>query len=462
MINGTSGDDILFPEPGSDAVTINGNNGNDTITGTEFADTLNGNAGTDTIFGLDGADKINGGADADFLYGGDGDDDITFDAADIASGEVDAGTGFDTGRAANAVTGLDLAAISIERFFGSTGDDVVTAALSSDGVTVSGNNGNDTITGSAFDDRLNGNAGNDTIFGGDGNDIISGGADIDVLDGGAGDRDILFSNGTTGVFVNLQVNSASGGDLTGDTFKNFEGVIGTNHNDNLVGNTGANILIGGFGADRLNGSGGADSLFGNDGDDDITFDQADLDGGVVDAGNGIDTVRASGAVGDDENFVDMAALNAERFFGSSQDDFVFSSGSATVTLNGNNGDDYIGGGSGDDRLNGNAGEDILVGGAGNDKMNGGSGGDSFQFLSFGDFGNDDINGFEGGGVDSLFFDEALGLELGDFTFSQTGNGALISVDDGLGTTGSILLRGVNQVDLQFFDITGVGITIFEA
>jgi Ca2+-binding RTX toxin-like protein len=54
--------------------TLNGGEGNDTITGTNSADTINGRGGNDVIDGRGGDDTIEGGAGADSLMGGDGDD----------------------------------------------------------------------------------------------------------------------------------------------------------------------------------------------------------------------------------------------------------------------------------------------------------------------------------------------------------------------------------------------------
>jgi Ca2+-binding RTX toxin-like protein len=63
---------------GLDAVTgllyVDGGKGNDTITGTNFADDLRGGADNDTLNGGGGSDNVNGGAGHDQLYGGDGDD----------------------------------------------------------------------------------------------------------------------------------------------------------------------------------------------------------------------------------------------------------------------------------------------------------------------------------------------------------------------------------------------------
>jgi hypothetical protein len=57
-------------------VSINGNGGNDIITGSEFADRIRGNAGNDTVRGGLGKDSILGDDGIDHLYGEAGDDNL--------------------------------------------------------------------------------------------------------------------------------------------------------------------------------------------------------------------------------------------------------------------------------------------------------------------------------------------------------------------------------------------------
>ncbi len=59
-------------------LSITGNAGVNTLSGTAFADSLNGNAGLDTILGLAGADAITGGAGLDVLSGGEGSDSFAY------------------------------------------------------------------------------------------------------------------------------------------------------------------------------------------------------------------------------------------------------------------------------------------------------------------------------------------------------------------------------------------------
>src|SRR3954466_15258470 len=67
------GDDAVFA--GSPApVTFFGENGHDTVEGSEFGDVFVGGPGNDELFGERGADYLDGGDDSDTLFGGLGDD----------------------------------------------------------------------------------------------------------------------------------------------------------------------------------------------------------------------------------------------------------------------------------------------------------------------------------------------------------------------------------------------------
>ena len=84
----------------------------------------------------------------------------------------------------------------------------------------------------------------------------------------------------------------------------------------------------------------------------------------------------------------------------SEIEFLRVSGTAGLSLTGNefdntlvggNGNDTLVGGAGNDVLNAGAGNDLLIGGAGNDTMNGGAGNDVFCFVA--GFGNDLVGDF---------------------------------------------------------------------
>ncbi|TMV82827.1 calcium-binding protein, partial [Thioclava sp. BHET1] len=133
-----------------------------------------------------------------------------------------------------------------------TNDDTVTAGDGNDTVyadngndVVYGGNGNDDLHGGSGDDTLYGEAGNDTLTGDSGNnaldggagdDTFIGGAGADTFSGGSGQDNIDYSNSAEGVNVNLSTGEMSGGDAENDSINyGIDGVVGSSHDDHLVG-----------------------------------------------------------------------------------------------------------------------------------------------------------------------------------------------------------------------------------
>ena len=289
--------------------------------------------------------------------------------------------------------------------------------------------GDDTITGLGGNDTLIGEAGNDSINGGDGDDVLNGGAGNDSLIGGAG-ADSFFSDGidtisgddgtdsvnfaerTTGIVVDLDVNSAGatgapsqdGGVLSappaaGGTvlfeLDDIENVTGTDFNDGLFGNNENNILIGGAGNDSLHGFGGTDTLNGGGGVDTALF-TASTAGITVDLDANGDATASNGDI----------LIAIENVTGSS---------TAGDTLTGNDGANTLSGLGGDDSLTGEGGNDILLGGAGFDTLIGGAGDDLLQPGA--DLGP--AQTLDGGdGVDTIsFVDQSTGVTVDLFDAS---------------------------------------------
>ena len=98
-INGNTGNDNISGLAGND--TISGNSGNDTLNGGDGDDTLFGNSGSDTLNGGDGNDTLTGGGQNNSLNGGLGDD--IFAVGTFTFG-ADTITGFD----ADPMGGQDL------------------------------------------------------------------------------------------------------------------------------------------------------------------------------------------------------------------------------------------------------------------------------------------------------------------------------------------------------------------
>ncbi|NQV25720.1 MAG: hypothetical protein HQ518_15285 [Rhodopirellula sp.] len=448
-VRGGSGNDTLNAAAVAAALLLNGDAGNDTITG---------GSGNDTLSGGDDDDEIQGGGGNDSVDGGSGTDTISEsgDANFILGASTLTGVGFDQ------FTGIELASLT-----GGDSANLIDASLFAGSVTVSAGAGDDTVVGSDNDDQLFGDAGNDSLTGGQGNDLVNGGADDDVVFGGAGDDVVLGGGGNdtlNGEDGNDDIRGQSQNDvLTGglgdDTLDGGDGWdslfesenvdftltdvsligVGTDQLANLesaeleggflgnlldasafTGNTilrglaGSDTLIGGSGNDILIGYAGHDSLVGNGGDDTL-LGSAGSD--TLDGGSGNDQLRGQGGSGD-------------QLFGGAGDDDL-DGGAGQDTLNGDDGQDTLSGAAGNDELNGGAGDDSLLGGSGSDILNGNDGRDTLA----GETGDDQLNG--GTGDDSLVGgdgedtldggdgdDTLIGGDGNDFLFGQSGNDGL--------------------------------------
>jgi Ca2+-binding RTX toxin-like protein len=347
---GGDGNDVIFGEGADSlsatntATTFSSGNTDDYIDGGAGDDTLGGDVGADTLVGGLGNDSLSGGTGNDYLNGGAGND-VLIDVneflavATLNTLYTDAGNPVLPGLN-NVITGLDPAVVNLagiavtsftaaaapgvfpalinptpnaillpalaanvpffyNRFFqdvllGGDGNDVAASGSGND--LVEGGAGNDNIDGGTDNDFLLGGPGNDVIGGGQGSDTISGGADADVLDGGAdfpnGFDYVYYAESAGGVTVNLStgnaLNRSGAGDAPtpGDTINGFEGVIGSNFDDVIIGDLNNNVLVGLGGNDVINGFDGRDYIAGNDGND------------ILNGGAGIDTL-----VGGDGNDV---------------------------------------------------------------------------------------------------------------------------------------------------------------
>ncbi|MBO1905637.1 hypothetical protein KHP60_11395 [Microvirga sp. 3-52] len=231
--------------------------------------------------------------------------------------------------------------------------------------------------------------------------------------GNAGFDTLTFKESTAGVSVSLLDGKGYAGDATGDTYTNFEKVIGTRFNDTLTGSAVANSLEGGAGDDTLTDVAGAgtDTLTGGAGND--TYHVSASDTVIDESGGGFDQVNSSvtytlsagieNLFASGGNAIDLTGNGssnliigndaANRLTGHGGDDALYGNG-GNDTLSGGDGNDALNGGGGDDVLDGGSGNDILDGGAGNDALNGGTGNDN---LSGGD-GADNLVGGAGDDV----------------------------------------------------------------
>lgn len=272
------------PPPAIDTSVLNGDGGNNSLTGTAAAETLNGNGGNDTLDGRGGQDKLFGGDGNDTLFsglgndrvdGGTGTDWLMFNGTGGATVDLrlsaaqSTGYGSDTitnvenlsgGTGANTFAGNDLA----NHFLGQGGNDRLT-----------GNGGADTLDGGTGNDHLDGGSGSDVLSGGDGNDTLVASTGNDVMSGGNGSDTILVT-GTTGASIDLRITS---GQYTGygtDKITGIENLTGGVGGDRFTGDSAANILTGNGGSDRLSGGNGADILNGGAGKD-MLYGGSDFD-----------------------------------------------------------------------------------------------------------------------------------------------------------------------------------------
>lgn len=223
-----------------------GGTGQDSLTGNAGHNRLSGEDGADTIKGGDGNDIIVGGSGADSLDGGSGIDWVSF-----------------SGATAGVALNLQTATVS-----GGDGQGDVFVNFEN----AEGGAGNDSLTGNGGRNVLAGEGGADTLKGAGGNDTINGGAGADSLDGGTGIDWLSYAGSTNGgVIVDLQAQTANGGDATGDRIRRFENARGSDGHDQLYGGHDDNRLVGEAGFDLLDGRFGNDTLTGGDNDDTFVF-----------------------------------------------------------------------------------------------------------------------------------------------------------------------------------------------
>lgn len=150
--------------------------------------------------------------------------------------------------------------------------------------SVSAGAGNDdvrNVTGGVIDGKVDLGSGNDTYDGrgGEAWGVVSGGLGDDyflgnaahgeAFDGGVG-SDLLDFSGGAAVTVALDHSFANMGAARGDTYSNFERVIGSESGDVIRGSAAANVLAGRGGADRVDGATGDDTITGGAGHDTLT------------------------------------------------------------------------------------------------------------------------------------------------------------------------------------------------
>ena len=261
------------------------------------AATANGSAtisGVEQFEGGAGNDLITGDATTNVLAGGAGDD--TIDGREGID-DLDGGVGGDTVSYAS-----EAAGVVVSLGAGSGGPPGAVDVLRSfEGATTGA--GNDLVSGTAAserfalgagDDQLIAAEGDDTADGGAGNDLLRGGVGRDILNGGAGTDTVTYDERTSGEPVTVSLAAGlGGGPGEEDQLSAIEDVSATPGPDTLTGDDGPNGLFAGAGRDTISGAGGNDALYGGDNRD------------VIDGGPGADQLYGEG--GDDS----LAAFDNE-------------------------------------------------------------------------------------------------------------------------------------------------------
>jgi Ca2+-binding RTX toxin-like protein len=404
--------------------------GNDTLIGIE---NLIGSQLNDTLIGNADANVIEGGLGNDTLIGGAGDDTASYagaaagvtvnlalqgSAQNTVSAGIDTLSGFQnllgsafsdslTGDAAeNTLSGgagddtLNPganAAGTVDLLDAGTGSDTASFAGYTAGVAATLNDAMDgtaTVNGSQIAALRN----IENLTGGDGNDILTGDVNANVIDGGLGDDvlngggglDTVSFQGTTGVTVDLGIQTRQATGVGNDTIIGFENVRTGSGADTITGDVNDNIFFDGGGADIYNGAAGSDTVDYSASTATVSVNLNTVVAQTVGTFGGRDTItnmeNVIGAVGF-ANALTGSDTAANRLVGGSVNDFLVGGGSAD-TLVGNAGNDVIFGdyvntfntgattADGNDMLEGGAGNDSLIGGMGNDILRGGDGDDT--------------------------------------------------------------------------------------
>jgi Ca2+-binding RTX toxin-like protein len=331
------------------------------------------------------------------------------------------------------------------------GDDQISASTLPAGMvslTLDGGAGNDTIIGSAGADRLSGDDGNDFIDGKGGNDLALLGAGRDVFQWDPGDgsdtvegqdgNDRLIFNGSNAA-ENFDISANAGRvrlsrdvgnvvmDLNGieEIDLNTLGGADTINVNDLTGTGLATINLN-LNGPTGTGDGQPDTVIVNGTSGNDTIRVASSNHGALIGVTGLaSTVNITGAEGANDQLVINAGDGADTVDASG-----LAAGLIGLTING---------GAGNDTLTGSQGDDLVIGGQGNDVAFLGAGNDTFVWNP-GD-GSDIVEGQ--GGYDRLIFNGAnIGEQIG---ISANGSRVLFTRDVGNVTMD---LNGIEALDFN--------------
>jgi len=422
---------------------------------------IEGTSGDDVLYGTAGSDVISGGAGNDILYS-EGNDEGSYSVAldikaaleDLDGSEtlvvqisgIPAGATLSAGQESSPgvwqVNAADLDGLTLN--VGSPTDFSLIVMATAHEQNGSTNSSTGTINVSF--DGVDGMGGVDTLSGGAGDDQMYGGAGFDFID---------FSTSGSGVYVSMSSGIAIGEGH--DLFSGIEGVIGSAFADQIVGDADDNVIMAGAGMDDVNGGAGNDVIYDGSGADkidggsgnDVIIAAVDGDNDKIFGGSGFDVVDYSDA----STGMSVSLSNGQVSGAVGKDKLNGIEG-----VNGGSGDDQLLGSKGDNLFDGGAGDDVIQGGKGYDVLTGGEGNDTFVFqqadvqLGSNYYGFDTITDFGAG--DKLDFSDfgsnkdALDL-LHDVHLTETLDGTMISIDLGgqSGYVDVVFLDGVHGLDI---------------
>ena len=415
-----AGDDSITGSYYAD--TIIGGDGNDTLTGGYGADSISGGNGMDTISGGYNNDILSGGAGADkFEFSSnhgsdtitDADNTDTISVSDVVKGDFRYGKNNNDLEIYYDNTYDEDNRIVVKDYFKKQPEQRINTLLDKNGELVTlanidyvltgtgkinGTDGADVIYGSKSNDNIQGGKGNDLIYGragadtisaGDGNDTIYGGRGADSITGGMGENVIMYNSGdeldgdrivlTKGENLTIDVSSFS-------SYANYE-IVG---NDLKVKIGDKSFTIVNFGKTDVTNNSTKTT-------EDTSSVKLQLSGG----GEPVDLREVVKEFTVDKNYTgtwhkEHIDANAYRVYKNqteideNHDDYAKTKG---LNINGGLNDDSIRGTIYADTLLGGDGDDTLIGGKGNDVLTGGTGHNSIVYnYTYGEhFGNDTIN-----------------------------------------------------------------------
>ena len=427
----------------TNAVTLVGGAGDDSMSSTASNDDLTGNGGDDdftfTSANFTSADTISGGGGADEVIVSDAATIIDADFANKTSIEnivLSDGNGQSVQLAglsqAAGIVNVNATAVS--------GVNTVNAdfAARTNNITYVGGNGVDTITTGSGSGNYSGNGGNDvlnflsgnltssdTILGGTGTDIINITDTATIIDSdftniSATERIVLSDFNAQSVIVGTL------SDAAGINYVDASALTGTNTsiiNASARGN--ATTIIGGNGVDVISMGAGIDSVSSAGGNDFISVADADLSSGdTIDGGTGTDILFVTSAATtiNDNDFTNISAVETITLSDFDNQSFALSgfsvtAGITTIDASGLTGTNDVSL-SASGRVNaitftGGAGNDTVSSTLSNDFLSGGGGDDTFQFLSSRLTSTDTISG--GSGADVIEITDTATIIDSDFT-----------------------------------------------